>query len=84
MLNKPNLDAQVIANDIRGNFARIEIYFEALNFQRLWETAAYDITAFLSDFGGNIGLWLGWSVLAVFEVFQFCYECSSAVIMKSG
>ena len=60
---------------LKKNFARIEIFFETLNFQSLKEYPAYGITDFLSDFGGNIGLWLGWSVLSMFEVFQFFYEC---------
>ena len=73
--NDTRLSAVNLQDKFRRNFARLEVYFEALNFQHITESPAYTATDFLSDFGGNIGLWLGWSVLALFEVVQFCYEC---------
>ena len=82
MLNQTALDTDYMGAEMRKDFARVEIYYQALNFQKLSESPAYDITAFLSDFGGNIGLWLGWSVLAIFEVVQFCYECVEILIRK--
>ena len=73
--NDSDLSAQKLESEFRKNFARLEVFFEALNFHQITESPSYTGTDFLSDFGGNIGLWLGWSVLALFEVVQFFYEC---------
>ena len=80
--NDTNLSAKQLQEHFRENFARLEVYFEALNFQQITESEAYTFTDFLSDFGGNIGLWLGWSVLALFEVVQFCYECVGILVKR--
>ena len=33
------------------------------------EYYAYDLTSFLADLGGNLGLLLGWSILSIIECF---------------
>uniref|UniRef100_A0A914S6J8 Uncharacterized protein n=1 Tax=Parascaris equorum TaxID=6256 RepID=A0A914S6J8_PAREQ len=48
---------------LRLNTAYIEIYYEQLNFESLKETAGYSIVNLFSDFGGNIGLWIGFSII---------------------
>ena len=73
--NDSQLSAKSLQEKLKENFVRVEVYFEALNFQKIKESPAYTGVDFLSDFGGNIGLWLGWSVLGLFEVIQFFYEC---------
>ena len=82
MMTTERLSASLIASKMRNDFARVEIYYSNLNFQKLSESPAYDFTNFISDFGGNIGLWLGCSVLAIFEVAQFCFECVQILVSK--
>ncbi|XP_075251447.1 degenerin-like protein asic-1 [Convolutriloba macropyga] len=66
-----NLTNENIIQKIRRNFARVEVFYEHITFERIWETPAYDISSLLSDFGGSLGLWLGWSVLIVFQLAHF-------------
>ena len=71
-----------ITKDIRENFVRLEIFYEALNFAMIKEKAEYDVWDVLTDFGGNIGLWLGWSVFALFELLEFFVRCLEAFFRR--
>ncbi|GFR83345.1 amiloride-sensitive sodium channel subunit gamma [Elysia marginata] len=69
--NNPE-DCAVLRNstveEVRDEFVNVVIYFEQLNFETITESPAYEIDQFLSDIGGTIGLYVGLSVLAFFEV----------------
>uniref|UniRef100_A0A915ADX1 Degenerin del-1 n=1 Tax=Parascaris univalens TaxID=6257 RepID=A0A915ADX1_PARUN len=56
------------------NTAYIEIYYEQLNFESLKETAGYSIVNLFSDFGGNIGLWIGFSIITMMEIVELICE----------
>ena len=74
--------AEEIKKDIQENFVRLEIFYEALNFAMIKEKAEYDTWDVLTDFGGNIGLWLGWSVFALFELLEFFVRCFEALVSR--
>ncbi|XP_063712493.1 uncharacterized protein LOC134840541 isoform X2 [Symsagittifera roscoffensis] len=61
-------DTRELAKELRKQFLRVEVFFEELNFQLLKESPSYTMTNLMSDFGGNIGLWIGWSVLTFLEI----------------
>ena len=52
----------------REQGALIEVFFEQLNYESLMESEAYGMSNLLSDFGGQLGLWMGVSVITIFEV----------------
>ncbi|KAK3085101.1 hypothetical protein FSP39_024233 [Pinctada imbricata] len=56
------------------NFLKFVIYYEDLNFEVLDEEPEIEDAQFVSDVGGAIGLWIGLSLLAIFEVIQFFVE----------
>ncbi|KAI1724773.1 amiloride-sensitive sodium channel domain-containing protein [Ditylenchus destructor] len=51
----------------REQGALIEVYFEQLNYESLMESEAYGLPNLLSDFGGQLGLWMGVSVITIME-----------------
>ena len=77
------LDAAKLSEILRKNFARVEIHFEDLNFYKLQESPKYILATLFGTLGGNMGLWLGWSVLIIFEIFQWGYNCLSILFSRS-
>ncbi|XP_077868793.1 uncharacterized protein LOC144359476 [Saccoglossus kowalevskii] len=63
----------------RSNLVRLEIYFETLNYDSVSEQAAYKWEDLLSDIGGTLGLYVGISIISVFEFVKFilmlCRQC---------
>ncbi|XP_077870415.1 epithelial sodium channel subunit gamma-like [Saccoglossus kowalevskii] len=53
------------------NLVRVQIYFKELNFQSITESPAYSEFDLISDIGGQLGLWIGVSMITVCEIFQF-------------
>ncbi|KAL3982343.1 degenerin family protein [Acanthocheilonema viteae] len=67
-------DSRACTEYYRKNTAYIEIYYEQLNFETLRETAGYSIVNLFSDFGGNIGLWIGFSIITMMEIVELVCE----------
>ncbi|CAD5209385.1 unnamed protein product [Bursaphelenchus xylophilus] len=64
----PLLTPQQCLHFHREQAALIEVYFEQLNYESLKESEAYALPNLLSDFGGQLGLWMGVSVITIMEV----------------
>ncbi|XP_045176235.2 FMRFamide-activated amiloride-sensitive sodium channel-like [Mercenaria mercenaria] len=58
----------------RNNFVRVIIYFEDLNYQKITEEPFYTTVRFICDIGGAMGLFIGVSILSLFEVLQLILE----------
>ena len=71
-----------VHDSIRKNFVRLEVSFNPVSFRRITEKPSYTIADLVSDFGGNISLWLGWSIFALFEVIIFFTRCSEALYRR--
>ncbi|XP_077988550.1 epithelial sodium channel subunit alpha-like [Glandiceps talaboti] len=55
----------------RENVLKLDVYFEMLNYEYIEEYPSYLIEDLLSDMGGQLGLWIGVSIITVFEMIQF-------------
>ena len=54
--------------NIYKNLVKVEIYYSDLLTQRIEQIPAYNWNEFLSDLGGQVGLWIGASVYSIFEL----------------
>ena len=76
-------DLEELEAHIQNNFARLEIYFEEMRFASIKETPKYNISTLFGTLGGNLGLWLGWSILSMLEFLEWMYKlCLIALIRK--
>ena len=55
---------------VMGQMARLNVYIADNNIIKTTESADYDATRLVSDIGGQLGLWIGISVMTLFEVIQ--------------
>eukprot|EP00117_Sycon_ciliatum_P002696 scpid46263/ scgid5448/ Acid-sensing ion channel 1; Acid-sensing ion channel 1.3; Amiloride-sensitive cation channel 2-C, neuronal; ZASIC1.3 len=55
----------------RENLLKLVVYFDDLNFEERKEIPVYPLVSMLGDLGGNLGLFLGASILTIIEVIQF-------------
>ncbi|XP_055884547.1 amiloride-sensitive sodium channel subunit beta-like [Biomphalaria glabrata] len=71
--NKPHICSTLknkTSAEKRKDFLKLNIYYRDLNYEEINEEPDYDTYQLMSDFGGTIGLWLGFSILSLFEIFQ--------------
>ncbi|XP_078372158.1 epithelial sodium channel subunit alpha-like isoform X1 [Oculina patagonica] len=55
----------------RKNVLKIQVFFEELNVELITEERSYELADFASDIGGQLGLWIGFSVLTIAEFLEF-------------
>ncbi|XP_063725435.1 uncharacterized protein LOC134853378 [Symsagittifera roscoffensis] len=65
---------------LRQNFLRVEVYFEALSYEHVREQPQYGWEHLLSNIGGALGLWLGLSIITVFEFCELIFDLHRIVI----
>ncbi|KAK2516436.1 Asic1 [Columba guinea] len=61
---------------IGENILVLDIFFEALNYETIEQKKAYEVAGLLGDIGGQMGLFIGASILTVLELFDYAYEVS--------
>uniref|UniRef100_A0A8C9VQS4 Acid-sensing ion channel 1 n=1 Tax=Scleropages formosus TaxID=113540 RepID=A0A8C9VQS4_SCLFO len=59
---------------ISDNILVLDIFFEALNYETIEQKKAYEVAGLLGDIGGQMGLFIGASILTILELFDYLYE----------
>ncbi|KAM6452026.1 acid-sensing ion channel 3 isoform 1-T3 [Liasis olivaceus] len=59
---------------IMENLLVLDIFFEALNYETVEQKKAYEVAGLLGDIGGQMGLFIGASLLTILEIFDYLYE----------
>ncbi|OCT60082.1 acid-sensing ion channel 2 isoform X1 [Xenopus laevis] len=59
---------------ILENILVLDVFFEALNYETIEQRKAYEVAGLLGDIGGQMGLFIGASILTILELFDYIYE----------
>ncbi|XP_062854865.1 acid-sensing ion channel 1A [Trichomycterus rosablanca] len=59
---------------IADNILVLDVFFEALNYEAIEQRRAYEVAGLLGDIGGQMGLFIGASILTILELFDYLYE----------
>ncbi|XP_067843037.1 acid-sensing ion channel 4-A [Heptranchias perlo] len=62
--------------NIKENYLVLDIFFETLNYETIAQKEAYNMGGLLGDIGGNMGLFIGASILTILEIIDYIYEVS--------
>ncbi|XP_022111144.1 amiloride-sensitive sodium channel subunit alpha-like [Acanthaster planci] len=67
---------------LEKNLLKVNVYYDKLEYTTIYQDVAYDHIALLSDMGGNVGLWIGVSVLTVFEFIELLYDLGKLIFYR--
>ncbi|XP_077705816.1 acid-sensing ion channel 3 isoform X4 [Canis aureus] len=59
---------------ISENVLVLDIFFEALNYETVEQKKAYEVSELLGDIGGQMGLFIGASLLTILEILDYLCE----------
>ncbi|XP_075439309.1 LOW QUALITY PROTEIN: acid-sensing ion channel 2-like, partial [Ascaphus truei] len=59
---------------ITDNILVLDVFFEALNYETVEQRKAYEVAGLLGDIGGQMGLFIGASILTILELVDYIYE----------
>ncbi|XP_008564196.1 PREDICTED: acid-sensing ion channel 3 isoform X2 [Galeopterus variegatus] len=60
--------------EIAENVLVLDIFFEALNYETVEQKKAYEVSELLGDIGGQMGLFIGASLLTILEILDYLCE----------
>nr|XP_029519890.1 acid-sensing ion channel 1-like isoform X1 [Oncorhynchus nerka]XP_046192582.1 acid-sensing ion channel 1-like isoform X2 [Oncorhynchus gorbuscha] len=80
LAKKYNKSEQYIAD----NILVLDIFFEALNYEMIEQKKAYEVAGLLGDIGGQMGLFIGASLLTILELFDYIYEVIKYKLCRSS
>ncbi|CAH1794504.1 unnamed protein product [Owenia fusiformis] len=58
-------------SSLRNHILKVDIFYQELNNERIYQEAAYTWLSLIGDLGGQLGLWIGISILSVIEIIEF-------------
>ncbi|XP_071964199.1 acid-sensing ion channel 2-like [Antedon mediterranea] len=71
------------SESIRQNLLALDIYYQDLNFEIIKQSYTYTSIDLVGAVGGLVGLWLGLSILTVFEAVELCLNLSRFFFYKT-
>ncbi|XP_077983701.1 acid-sensing ion channel 1B-like [Glandiceps talaboti] len=67
------MEYNLTEEELRGDIAVVDIFFEEMSYLYIKQVPAYEFLTFLADFGGQLGLCLGASLLSTYEMVEYIF-----------
>ncbi|XP_033763356.1 uncharacterized protein LOC117344638 [Pecten maximus] len=77
------MSTKVDHNVIMDNYLELDIYYREMNYEEIRQQRAYDIFSLLCDIGGSMGLFVGASVMTMFEILDLFINHSAERLLRS-
>ncbi|KAL3891467.1 hypothetical protein ACJMK2_003729 [Sinanodonta woodiana] len=68
--------------DSTNTLAKLEVYFVDMSYERIEQQKSYQSESLISDIGGQLGLWLGLSVITLGELVEFMASVSHLITAR--
>ncbi|VDN37569.1 unnamed protein product [Gongylonema pulchrum] len=78
----PSMETMLEAREARTNLAKLEVYYEELNYESVVESPSQDVWDLLSNIGGTLGLYIGMSFLTLGEFAELFVKCLALPAQK--
>jgi len=78
--------SSVLANEqqygyfLSENFLQVKVFYEQLNYEKVTERISYEGVNLVADIGGQLGLWIGISVLTCCEFLELAWVIIHTVV----
>ncbi|XP_060066461.1 uncharacterized protein LOC132546759 [Ylistrum balloti] len=69
---------------IMDNYLELDIFYREMNYEEIRQQKAYDIFSLLCDIGGSMGLFLGASVMTMFEIMDLFLNHSAERLLRTN
>ncbi|KAK2174300.1 hypothetical protein NP493_812g01004 [Ridgeia piscesae] len=69
-------------DELWNNLLKLKVYFEEFNYENIEETPVYSTINFASDIGGILGLWIGCSIISLFEFLELSMDFVMVAVMR--
>ena len=70
------------AKEIMSNFAKVTLYYQTLSVSKTLQVRKYSLVDTFSNAGGLMGLWLGISVVSLFELLTLAVSIFAVILEK--
>ncbi|GFS26322.1 acid-sensing ion channel 4 [Elysia marginata] len=74
----------VDADFIKKNFLQLDVFYREKSYEHIMSQEAYDVFALFCDIGGSMGLFVGASVLTLYEVVDLIFHQSLVTILHGS
>ncbi|KAK3584640.1 hypothetical protein CHS0354_003926 [Potamilus streckersoni] len=68
--------------DSTSTLAKLEVYFVDMSYETIEQQKSYQSESLISDIGGQLGLWLGLSVITLGELVEFMASVSHLITAR--
>lgn len=81
--NRASMRGNVSYRNDESNYVSLVIFFNDMSYQMFTDIPAYDWPKLVSDIGGQMGLWLGLSVITSIEILELLFD-TLLLAVKNG
>ncbi|XP_077868070.1 acid-sensing ion channel 1B-like [Saccoglossus kowalevskii] len=73
----------VTLEEIKDSYVFVDVYYSQIQYEQYTQTEAMTSSALLSDVGGQLGLFIGISVITLIEIFEYISKKIAGLCCKA-